>query len=136
MTAPQNHPAAHPAADDPGGISRPDHDTSASTPSVSPPRSSRTRLSELWVTVVAFAVVLLVLLIFVLENDQRSEVSFFGAHGNLPTGVALLLAAVFGVLLVAVPSGARILQLRRLGHRPSHRDATTPPIDNEGRRHP
>jgi uncharacterized integral membrane protein len=87
----------------------------------SPTRTSgtvvRTRAGGLWVAVVAFAVVLLLLLIFVLENGQRVDVSFFGAHGRLPLGVALLLAAVFGVLLVALPGTARILQLRMLGRR-------------------
>ncbi|MEV1289472.1 lipopolysaccharide assembly protein LapA domain-containing protein [Micromonospora sp. NPDC049679] len=74
----------------------------------------------------AFALVLLMLLIFVLQNGQRTEVSFFGAHGHLPLGVALLLAAVFGVLLVAVPGTARIAQLRMLGHRRRPHVATGP----------
>jgi uncharacterized integral membrane protein len=56
--------------------------------------------------------VLLLLLIFVLQNSQKVEVSFFGAHGNTPMGVALLLAGVFGILLVAIPGSVRILQLR------------------------
>ncbi|MFG1899860.1 LapA family protein [Micromonospora carbonacea] len=72
----------------------------------------------MWVTAVVFAFVLLLLLIFVLENGQRAEVSFLGAHGTLPMGVALLLAAVFGVLLVALPGTARIVQLRMLDRRP------------------
>jgi hypothetical protein len=45
-------------------------------------------------------------------------VSFLGAHGSLPMGVALLLAAVFGVLLVALPGTVRILQLRAVGRDP------------------
>jgi uncharacterized integral membrane protein len=61
--------------------------------------------------------VLLLLLIFVLQNGQRVEISFLGAHGQLPMGVALLLAAVFGVLLVALPGTARIVQLRMLDRR-------------------
>ncbi|MFB6397423.1 lipopolysaccharide assembly LapA domain-containing protein [Polymorphospora lycopeni] len=65
-----------------------------------------------------FALVLLLLLIFVLQNGQPAEVSFLGAHGTLPMGVALLLAAVFGVLLVALPGTARIVQLRKLDRRP------------------
>ncbi|MFJ1542260.1 lipopolysaccharide assembly protein LapA domain-containing protein [Micromonospora chalcea] len=69
----------------------------------------------MWVAAVVFAFVLLLLLIFVLQNGQRAEVSFLGAHGTLPMGVALLLAAVFGVLLVALPGTARIVQLRMLG---------------------
>ncbi|MEU7875984.1 LapA family protein [Dactylosporangium sp. NPDC049140] len=64
-----------------------------------------------------FALVLLLLLIFLLQNGQPAEVSFFGAHGQLPMGVALLLAAVFGVLLVALPGTARIVQLRLLSRR-------------------
>jgi uncharacterized integral membrane protein len=80
----------------------------------------------MWVAGVVFALVLLLLLIFVLENGQVAEVSFFGAHGHLPMGVALLLAAVFGILLVALPGTARILQLRMLGHRRSPRVAARP----------
>lgn len=67
--------------------------------------------------VVAFAVVLLLLLIFILQNGQRSDVYFLGAHGHLPMGIALLLAAVFGVLLVALPTAVRILQLRLMAAR-------------------
>jgi uncharacterized integral membrane protein len=73
----------------------------------------RTRFSGLWVGLTAAAVVLLVLLVFIIENSQRVQISFFGAHGHLSLGVALLLAAIAGVLLVAVPGYGRILQLRR-----------------------
>ncbi|MFF5173309.1 lipopolysaccharide assembly protein LapA domain-containing protein [Micromonospora sp. NPDC000089] len=87
----------------------------------------------MWVAAVVFAFVLLLLLIFVLQNGQRAEVSFLGAHGALPMGVALLLAAVVGVLLVALPGTARIVQLRMLDRRPGPRpggrpgSAPTPP---------
>jgi uncharacterized integral membrane protein len=74
-------------------------------------------MGGLWVATVAFALVLLLLLIFILQNGQRAEVSFLGAQGHLPMGVALLLAAVFGVLLVALPGTARIAQLRLLSRR-------------------
>ena len=77
----------------------------------------RSRAGGLWVAFILFAFVLLLLLIFVLQNGQRAEVSFFGAHGHLPIGVALLLAAIFGVLLVALPGTARIVQLRLLERR-------------------
>jgi uncharacterized integral membrane protein len=70
------------------------------------------RLGSLWVASILFAVVLLLLLIFVLQNGQDAKVQYFGAHGSLPQGVALLLAAVFGILLVALPGTARIIQLR------------------------
>ncbi|MGS2618445.1 hypothetical protein ACVCAH_28535 [Micromonospora sp. LZ34] len=54
--------------------------------------------------------------------------SFLGAHGHLPVGVALLLAAVFGILLVALPGTARIVQLRMGQRRPTGRsDAPSGP---------
>ena len=81
------------------------------------PFARRSLMGELWVVAVAFAAVLLLLLVFILQNGQRADVSFLGAHGHLPMGVALLLAAVFGILLVAVPGTARIIQLRVLDRR-------------------
>jgi hypothetical protein len=43
----------------------------------------------------------LLLLIFILENGQQANIGFFGAHGHLPLGIALLLAAILGVLAFA-----------------------------------
>jgi uncharacterized integral membrane protein len=77
----------------------------------------RTRVGGMWVASALFAVVLLLLLIFILQNGQRADISFFGAHGHLPLGVALLLAAVLGVLLVVIPGTGRIVQLRRVARR-------------------
>jgi uncharacterized integral membrane protein len=74
-------------------------------------------MGGVWIALVVAALVFLLLLIFILQNGQRAEVSFLGAHGHLRMGVALLLAAVFGVLLVALPGTARIIQLRMLGRR-------------------
>lgn len=113
------HHRQSPVFDD--GRPDPDHGGRSERPrSVVP----RTRMGGLWVVSVSFAVVLLLLLIFVLQNGRRVEVSFLGAHGQLPLGVALLLAAVFGVLLVALPGTARIVQLRLLDRR--HRQPSVP----------
>ena len=68
----------------------------------------------LWVGVTIFAIVLLFLLIFILQNLAAANVAFLGATVSLPIGVALLLAAICGVLLVAIPGYLRILQLRRV----------------------
>jgi uncharacterized integral membrane protein len=68
--------------------------------------------------------VLLLLLIFILENGGRVDVAFFGAHGHLPLGVALLLAAVLGVLMVVIPGSARIIQLRMTARRHRSADAS------------
>jgi uncharacterized integral membrane protein len=76
-----------------------------------PPR--RTRTSVAFNALLASLVVLILLLVFILENTQRVKISYFGADGHLPLGVALLLAAVAGGLLVALVGVGRILQLRR-----------------------
>ena len=88
----------------------------------------RTRAGNAWVVLALFALVLLLLLIFILENSQSVKISFFGAEGSIPLGVALLLAAVLGVLLVVVPGTARILQLRKTAkrHRKQDVQAGTP----------
>jgi lipopolysaccharide assembly protein A len=81
----------------------------------------RTRLGGAWVAVALFAVVLLLLLVFILENSQQVNIGYFGAHGHLPLGVALLLAAILGVLLIVIPGAGRMIQLRRTARR--HRKA-------------
>ena len=105
MTAPSDQPT-------PAGTSGP--------PQVPPPaqhKIHRTRMGGLWAGLAVAAVVLLLLLVFILENQQEARIGFFGAHGRLPLGVALLLAAVGGALLVIVPGTARIIQLRRAARR-------------------
>jgi uncharacterized integral membrane protein len=74
----------------------------------------RTKISGLWVGITVAAIVLLALLVFIIENSQTVDVGFFGAHWHLSLGVAMLLAAIGGILLVAIPGYGRIIQLRRV----------------------
>jgi uncharacterized integral membrane protein len=96
-------------------------------------RVKRTRMGGLWVAAALSALVLLLLLIFILENGQRVSISYFGAHGHMPLGVALLLAAVLGVLLVVIPGTGRIIQLRIAAHRHRRVDAAagSDPADSD-----
>jgi uncharacterized integral membrane protein len=101
----------------------------AAPPAAAPPplppqhRIKRTRTSGIWVAVGFFAVILLLLLIFILQNGTQVSVSYLGMHGHLPLGVALLLAAVCGVLLVVLAGAARISQLRTTARRHRRVDA-------------
>ena len=74
--------------------------------------TGRTRISGIWAGVIAGVVVLALLLVFILQNTKSVKVSYFVAHGTMPLGVALLLAAVGGVLLAAAVGSMRIWQLR------------------------
>jgi uncharacterized integral membrane protein len=64
-------------------------------------------------TLIAGAVVLILLLVFILENTESVNIAYFGVGFHLPLGVALLLAAIGGALLVGIVGAARIVQLRR-----------------------
>ena len=99
-------PQAVTGTDDPG-----------TTPAAERVHLKRTRISGLWVGITVAAVVLLLLLVFIVQNNTYVTIYFFGWGGQFPLGVALLLAAICGVLLVAIPGYGRILQLRRSFHR-------------------
>jgi lipopolysaccharide assembly protein A len=86
-------------------------------------RIRHTRISGLWFAVAVFAVVLLFLLIFILQNEKKVDIAFLGAHGHLPLGVALLLAAVCGALLTILAGAARMAQLHSVARRHRRADA-------------
>ncbi|WP_113718298.1 lipopolysaccharide assembly protein LapA domain-containing protein [Arthrobacter dokdonensis] len=66
----------------------------------------------IWVAVSAGLVLLILLIIFILQNQDRVTVHYFGAAAELSLGMALFIAAVAGGVLVAISGTARILQLR------------------------
>jgi uncharacterized integral membrane protein len=101
-------PATTPIPAQPEGASPP---VEAVQPAKNPLRT--TRISGAWVGLIAAAIVLVLLLIFILQNTQSVSVSYFGASGHLPLGVAMLLAAVAGVLIAVIAGSLRIWQLRR-----------------------
>lgn len=74
---------------------------------------AQTRVSASWTAVVVAAGVLILLVLFIAENTQRSSVNFLWLHGRAPTSVVILVAATAGALVVVIVAIARILQLRR-----------------------
>jgi len=73
----------------------------------------RSRTSSAWFAVVALAVLLLLLIVFIAQNTQDVEVSFLGWDGRAPLAVSLLIATLVGIALAVVAGSLRILQLRR-----------------------
>lgn len=127
-----------PAAENPSGQQPTAPAPPAGVPKVQVHRIRRTRASAAWVAAAMFAVILLLLLIFILQNGHTVAISFFGARGHLPLGVALLLTAVLGVLLASIPGTVRIVQLRLTAQRhrsldaaaAAARDQTQRPVEN------
>jgi lipopolysaccharide assembly protein A len=108
-----NGPAELPAPRAPVAVPQQGVQASPLPAAKSHPASTPTRISGSWVGVVLGALVLALLLVFVLQNTKPVRVSFFTASGHLPLGVALLFAAVGGVLLTATVASLRLLQIRR-----------------------
>jgi lipopolysaccharide assembly protein A len=107
----------------PAPVAPPEQPGPAAPPPLPQHKIRPTRLSGLWFAVVFFAVILLFLLIFILQNGRAVDVSYLGAHGHLPLGVAMLLSAVCGVLLTILAGAARISQLHAVARRHRRADA-------------
>jgi uncharacterized integral membrane protein len=113
-------PAEQPTAPAPVGEAAPG--PTATGPTGGPatgtaPALRRSRTGVVWVGLIFSALVLLLLLVFIVQNDVPVQISFFTLEGVLPSGVALLLAAIAGILLGAIPGSLRIFQLRRAARR-------------------
>lgn len=76
-----------------------------------------TRTSLAWASVAVGLVLLIVLLVFILQNLNTVRVNFFWAHWRIPLAVDLLFATVLGGLIVFTAGSLRMLQLRRTARR-------------------
>jgi len=63
--------------------------------------------------VLLLSLVFLLLAVFIIQNTQKVEVSFFGWNGHAPLAATVLIAVASGALMVASAGAMRILQLRR-----------------------
>jgi len=133
---PATHPGLRPAdvdgpATDPGipavrvGPPEPPTVPTAQPPQPQPPHPEpalgHSRSGGLWTGLILSAIVLIFLLVFILQNQISVTIRFLGFAGSVPVGVALLPAASAGLLLVAIPGGVRIMQLRRAARRAPRR---------------
>ncbi len=75
-------------------------------------RVPHTRTSTAWALAAVGTFVVLLMLVFILQNTQRTRLNFLWFHGSPPLGAALLLSAVIGALIVLCLGAARLLQLR------------------------
>ena len=77
----------------------------------------RSRIGAVWTALIVGAVVLILVLIFIIQNAHTVTINFLGAHLHLSLAVALLLAAIAGALIMAAAGTLRITQLRRMVRR-------------------
>lgn len=122
-----DEPEVMPPAEGGGTAPVPPNSAPLDSPAEPPaPRMGPTRLSGTWTGVAIALVLLILLLVFILLNLQRVEVNFFGARTHLPLAIVLLLAVVFGSVLVFAIGAARILQVRWRARRATGAERTPP----------
>jgi lipopolysaccharide assembly protein A len=92
-----------------------------STKSPTGPAVPGSRVGRTWVALAPAALAMVLVLLFVLQNLQATTVRFVVVSGRLPLGVALLVAAALGALVVFCLGSVRIVQLRHLAARRSAR---------------
>ena len=66
-----------------------------------------------WVSLILGAVITILLLVFIIQNNSTAQFQYFGWEFQLPLGVAMLLAAIAGVLVAGIIGSVRIFILSR-----------------------
>ncbi len=66
-----------------------------------------------WIALILGTLILILLLIFILQNNVAADFAFFGLAFSLPLGVAMLFAAIAGVLIAALLGSVRLFKLSR-----------------------
>jgi uncharacterized integral membrane protein len=99
----------------PAALAEPAEPAAAGPPPVTAPSRppARTRASAAWLGVCLAAVVLVVLIVFMLQNTGSVQVSFLWMDGNAPLAIVLLIAGVGASLVTILVGATRITQLRR-----------------------
>ena len=118
MATNENNPDSPPVAGAPTS-SKPTAPTPATSkspapPARKPPEIKRTRVSALWIALTVGLVVLVLLLVFILQNLDKVTVQFLVWEFTLPLGVTVLLAAIAGAVIMAVVGAMRIYQVRKV----------------------
>lgn len=72
----------------------------------------RTRTSAAYIGIAVSVLFLILLIIFIAQNNRKVPLHFFGASGNVSEALAILGSAVAGAVIVLLIGTARIVQLR------------------------
>lgn len=82
-----------------------------------PVKAERTRTSSTMVAVTVAVVFLVLLIVFIAQNNHKVPVHFLWMDGSVSESIALVMSAVAGAVLVLAIGLARIVQLRLAGRR-------------------
>ncbi len=77
----------------------------------SPQPAPKSRMAVVWASLIVGAILLILLLVFVIQNNVSTQFEYFTWQFNLPLGVAMLLAAIAGALIMALAGSVRMIQM-------------------------
>lgn len=66
-----------------------------------------------WVALIVGFLLLIVLIVFILQNQQKVPMNFLNWSGEFPAGIAYLIFAIAGALIMALVGMWRMFELRR-----------------------
>lgn len=82
------------------------------SPDTRPHRAHVTRTAVVWVSTVIGLLLLVLLIVFIAQNQATVPLQYFGWNGSVGLGLTMFISAVAGGLVIAVVAVARIMQLR------------------------
>ncbi|MDO5662563.1 MAG: lipopolysaccharide assembly protein LapA domain-containing protein [Brachybacterium sp.] len=88
-------------------------DTRREEPATDEVTTGGSRTGGVWAALILGAIVLIMLLIFVVQNSARTNFEYITWTFALPLGVAMLLAAIAGALVMALVGSVRMFQMSR-----------------------
>ncbi|MBZ8178042.1 DUF1049 domain-containing protein [Corynebacterium sp. 3HC-13] len=91
----------------------PSTDDAVVTPPPSPRRVQGSLAGSTWVGLIIGALLLILLIVFIVQNQQPATVTLLAWDFTLSAGLIYLLFAIFGALIMALVGGVRMIQLRR-----------------------
>lgn len=90
-----------------------DKDAASSSKTSSGRAVTPTAVGSTWVALIVGAIILILLLVFIMQNGDSVTLQMFAWEWNFPIGVGMLISAVAGALIAASVGTVRIMQLRR-----------------------
>ncbi|GAB2512827.1 hypothetical protein CATRI_08100 [Corynebacterium atrinae] len=77
------------------------------------PKVKSSLAGSTWAALIIGALLLILLLVFILQNQQSIELNLFAWSFSFPAGIGYLFSAITGALIMALVGGVRMLELRR-----------------------
>lgn len=77
------------------------------------PKSSGGLSAGIWASLIIGALILVLLLIFIIQNNEPTQFYYFGWQFTLPLGVSILLAAIAGIVIAGIFGTVRMFILGR-----------------------